>query len=131
MPSLHLDLDVVAAMLFGAALLHTFAAKAFERLAHHSPRHAGLWHLLGEIEVVFGFWAFVLIGTMAWMVGGEQAIEYAETRKYTEPLFVFAIMAVGAMRRSLVIRLLEKVELFLYRRAIVIVSVTESFREDA
>jgi hypothetical protein len=92
------DLDLVAAVLFGLALLHTFAAKAFERLAHHSPRHGGLWHLLGEIEVVFGFWSFVLIAVMALMVGGGRAIEYAETRQYTEPLFVFTIMVVAASR---------------------------------
>ncbi len=92
------DLDLVAAVLFGLALLHTFAAKAFERLAHHSPRHGGLFHLLGEIEVVFGFWAFVLIAVMALMVGGGKAIAYAESRHYTEPLFVFTIMVVAASR---------------------------------
>ena len=92
------DFDLVAAVLFGVALLHTFAAKAFERLAHHSPRHAGLWHLLGEIEVVFGFWSFVLIAVMAVMVGGGQAIAYAESRSYNEPLFVFTIMVVAASR---------------------------------
>ncbi len=92
------DLDLVAAVLFGLALLHTFAAKAFERLAHHSPRHGGLWHLLGEIEVVFGFWAFVLVAVMALMVGGSRAIDYAESRQYTEPLFVFTIMVVAASR---------------------------------
>ncbi|RYG31612.1 MAG: glycosyltransferase WbuB [Burkholderiales bacterium] len=45
-------------------------------------------------------------------------------------LWPASIMAVGAMRRSLVIRLLEKLELFLYHRAAAIISVTESFRED-
>lgn len=45
-------------------------------------------------------------------------------------LWPASIMAVGAMRKSLVIRLLEKLELFLYRRARLIVSVTESFRAD-
>jgi hypothetical protein len=92
------DIDLVAAALFGVALLHTFAAKAFERLAHHSPRHGGLFHLLGEIEVVFGFWSFVLIAVMALMVGGGEAIAYAESRHYTEPLFVFTIMVVAASR---------------------------------
>ena len=33
---------------------------AVERLAHRYPRHAGVFHLLGEVEVVFGFWAIVL-----------------------------------------------------------------------
>jgi NAD(P)H dehydrogenase (quinone) len=37
----------------------------FELLAHRHPRHAGLFHLLGEVEVVFGFWAFVLMLAMA------------------------------------------------------------------
>jgi hypothetical protein len=92
------DFDRVAAALFGLALLHTFAAKAFERLAQRSPRHGGLWHLLGEVEVVFGFWAFVLVALMAWMAGGDRAIAYAESRQYTEPLFVFTIMVVAASR---------------------------------
>jgi hypothetical protein len=67
-------------------------------MAHHSPRHGGLFHLLGEIEVIFGFWAFVLIAVMALMVGSGRAIEYAESRQYTEPLFVFTIMVVAASR---------------------------------
>lgn len=45
-------------------------------------------------------------------------------------LWPASIIAVGAMRKSLLIRLLEKLELFLYRRADAIVSVTESFRTD-
>lgn len=39
-----------------------------------------------------------------------------------------SIKAVGAMRDSLVIRLLEQIEVFLYRRAVRIVSVTQSFK---
>lgn len=91
-------INLIAAVIFGLALLHTFSAKTFERLADRSPKHAGLLHLLGEIEVVFGFWAFVLIAVMAFVVGGQQAIEYAESRHYTEPLFVFVIMVVAASR---------------------------------
>lgn len=45
-------------------------------------------------------------------------------------LWPASIVAVGAMKKSLTIRLLEKTELFLYRRAKAIVSVTQSFRED-
>jgi len=40
-----------------------------------------------------------------------------------------SIRALGAMRQSMVLGLLEKVELFLYRKANVIVSVTYAFRE--
>ena len=41
-----------------------------------------------------------------------------------------SIVAVGAMRRNLALRLLEKVELFLYRRATRIVALTEAFKRN-
>jgi hypothetical protein len=91
-------IDMVAAGVFAAALLHTFSTKQFERLAHKMPRHAGLFHLLGEVEVVFGFWAIVLIVAMALLSGGSQALEYAESRNYTEPLFVFVVMVVAGSK---------------------------------
>jgi hypothetical protein len=91
-------IQIIALALFVVALGHTFAAKQFERLAHRFPHHAGTFHLLGEIEVVFGFWAVVLIIVMAFMSGGDAALRYAESRNYTEPLFVFVIMVVAASR---------------------------------
>ena len=91
-------LQLIGACLFGLALLHTFAAKSFETLAHRHPRHAGLFHLLGEVEVVFGFWAFILVVAMALFSGGATAIAYAESRQYSEPLFVFVVMVVAASR---------------------------------
>ncbi|WCM94159.1 putative Na+/H+ antiporter [Acidovorax sp. NCPPB 2350] len=90
--------QIVAAALFAAALLHTFAAGQFERLARRHPRHAGLFHLLGEVEVVFGFWAMVLVATLALLQGGGAALAYAESRNYTEPLFVFVVMVIAASR---------------------------------
>ena len=92
------NLDIIAAVLFAFALAHTFAAKSFERLARRHPGHAGLFHLLGEIEVVFGFWAFILLVMMSFVAGGKEAIAYAESRQYTEPLFVFVVMVVAASR---------------------------------
>jgi hypothetical protein len=91
-------IELVGAVVFGLALAHTFIAKYFEVLAHRHPRHAGLFHLLGEVEVVFGFWAFVLIAAMALLAGSKTAIDYAESRQYTEPLFVFVVMVVAASR---------------------------------
>ncbi|MCX7279394.1 MAG: putative Na+/H+ antiporter [Burkholderiales bacterium] len=91
-------IQTVAAALFALALLHTFAAKWFESLAHRHPRHAGLFHILGEVEVVFGLWAFVLVVAMALLTTGAEALAYAESRHYTEPLFVFVVMVVAASR---------------------------------
>lgn len=93
-----LNIELIAAILFAIALIHTFSAKHFERLSHRYPRHAGLFHLLGEVEVVFGFWAIVLIFCMALIDGGEKALAYVESRQYTEPLFVFVVMVVAASR---------------------------------
>ena len=90
--------QLAAAALFGLALLHTFAAKWFETLAHRHPRHADLFHILGEVEVVFGLWALVLIVVMALLGSGAEALAYAESRQYTEPLFVFVVMVVAASR---------------------------------
>lgn len=95
--------QLLGAILFGLALLHTFAAKSIEQLAHRHPRHAGLFHLLGEVEVVFGFWAIVLIISMAIVGGGASAIAYAESRQYTEPLFVFSVMVIAASRPVLAV----------------------------
>jgi hypothetical protein len=89
-------MQMIGAGIFALALLHTFSAKSFEVLARLQPRHAGLYHLLGEVEVVFGFWAMLLIVIMAFVDGGETAIEYAESRHYTEPLFVFVVMVMAA-----------------------------------
>jgi len=88
----------IAAAIFAVALLHTFTAKQFERLSHRFPRHSGVFHLLGEVEVVFGLWAIVLVVVMALVAGGSTALNYAETRNYTEPLFVFVVMVVAASR---------------------------------
>lgn len=92
------NINLIAAVVFGLALIHTFAAKSFDRIADRSPRHAGLFHLLGEIEVVFGLWAGIFIIIMALVSGGDTALEYLESRHYTEPLFVFVIMVVAASR---------------------------------
>jgi len=90
--------ELAGAIVFALALLHTFVAKRFERLAHRHPRHAGLFHLLGEVEVVFGFWALVLLIAMAVLAGPALALDYAQSREFTEPLFVFTIMVIAASR---------------------------------
>ena len=90
--------ELVCSLLFALAIVHTFSTKYFEHLAHLQPRHAGVWHWLGEVEVVFGFWALVLAITMFAMLGAAPAIEYIDTRNYTEPMFVFAVMVIAATR---------------------------------
>ena len=92
------QIQLVAAAIFALALLHTFSTKYFEYLAHTRPAHAGVWHLLAEVEIVFGFWAMILMVVMASMVGKGEALAYLDGRNFTEPLFVFAIMVVAGSR---------------------------------
>jgi hypothetical protein len=94
-------LQWVAGALFCLAILHTFSSRYFQRLAHQQPAHAGFWHLLGEVEVVFGFWAMVLIAAMFALQGTTAATTYVDSRDYTEPMFVFAIMVVAGSRAVL------------------------------
>lgn len=73
-------LQLISPALFAIAILHTFSTKFFEHLAHIRPAHAGLWHLLGEVEVVFGFWALVLVVTMFVVDGPMEATRYIDSR---------------------------------------------------
>ena len=90
--------EIGASTIFALAVLHTFSTAYFETLAKSHPKHAGLWHLLGEVEIVFGFWAAILVVFLALVDNLETARHYASTRSFTEALFVFAIMVVAGSK---------------------------------
>lgn len=112
----HEPFNLVVTVIFLLAILHTFAAARFMALAHavqhrHDDRSrargmpvrpsvkAELLHFLGEVEVVFGLWAVVLLATIAVHFGWDTATHYAnDTVNYTEPLFVVVIMALASTR---------------------------------
>lgn len=91
-------IEYIGAVLFFLALVHTFSTKYFVKLATKDSHHTGLWLMLGEVEVVFGFWAFILLAFMAAIGGYESAVEYLDTRNFTEPLFVFVILVIAGTR---------------------------------
>lgn len=95
MPS---TIELIATILFVLAIIHTFSVPVFAKLAHKQGPHAGVWHLMSEVEAVFGVWAAILIVFMAATGGISTAVEYMDTRNFTEPLFVFTIMVVAASR---------------------------------
>jgi hypothetical protein len=90
--------EIAGTAIFALALIHTFSTGFFQRLAHRYPRHEGTFHLLGEVEVVFGFWAMALVAVIMVSSGRTVAIAYVDGRNFTEPLFVFAIMVVAGSR---------------------------------
>jgi len=108
--------NLVALTIFLLAIVHTFAAARFTALAHRLqhqdeeraraldralvPRFTTeLLHFLGEVEVVFGLWAVVLMIALVTAKGWTTATHYLnDTVVYTEPLFVVVIMALASSR---------------------------------
>jgi hypothetical protein len=108
--------NLIATVIFAAAILHVFSAARFTALAHRvqhahdaRARAAGMparpsvaaefLHFFGEVEVVFGLWALVLgIAITAWHGWGTTTEYFNHTVVYTEPLFVVVIMALAATR---------------------------------
>jgi hypothetical protein len=97
--------NAIGTGIFLVAILHTFAAGRFAALAHHVQRrhdeqaHAQgrpsspsvreeALHFLGEIEVVFGLWAVVLLAAITAYAGWESATHYVnDTVNYGDPDF--------------------------------------------
>src|SRR5512136_606977 len=94
--------ELLATVLFGLAVLHTFCVKRFAHWAHRYPPGSvreNLFHFLSETEVVFGLWAATLfLGVAALQGSFQNAVRYVESLNYTEPKFVFVIMVVAATR---------------------------------
>ena len=108
--------NALATGVFVLAILHTFAAARFTAYAHRvqhrrddearaqgrPPRpsmRAEVIHFLGEVEVVFGLWAVLLMVAFSAYAGWASAEHYfGESVNYTEPLFVVVIMALAATR---------------------------------
>lgn len=108
--------NLIATVIFLLAIVHTFAAARFTTLAHALQQRrderaaaaglpsrpsvaAELLHFMGEVEVVFGLWAILLVAVIVSRFGWETAAHYVnDTVSYTEPLFVVVIMALAATR---------------------------------
>jgi Putative Na+/H+ antiporter len=103
-------IELLATVLFGVAVLHTFCVKRFAHWAHQYPSGSvpeNLLHFLAETEVVFGLWAAALFAGIAALKGSlHDAVAYIETLNFTEPKFVLVIMVVAATRP--VVTLAEK-----------------------
>jgi hypothetical protein len=108
--------NAVATGIFLVAILHTFTAARFTAFASAlQERHdrrlvadgrspspsvaAELLHFLGEVEIVFGLWAAVLLLALTLYAGWAPARRYLNDGvNYTEPLFVVVIMTLAATR---------------------------------
>jgi hypothetical protein len=93
--------QVSASVCFFLAILHTFSVQYFNKIAHrYRPGSVGenFFHLLGEVEIVFGLWAALLAFVIGLLMGFPIAQQYLETREFTEPMLVFVLMVICSTR---------------------------------
>jgi hypothetical protein len=109
--------NLVATLIFFAAILHTFMASKFMVLSHtwhhehaekikrgEARRHsvqfrAEVFHFLGEVEVVFGLWAVALIGAIVAFYDWSTVVTYIGHKvNFTEAAFVVVIMTLASTR---------------------------------
>ncbi len=112
--------NLVATLIFVLAIMHTFMASTFLKLAHKwSHEHeaklkaqgiedknnvsfkAEIMHFLGEVEAIFGIWLVPLIISALFMYPWgtiTSYFDYLYVNKYAEPIFVVVIMAIASTR---------------------------------
>lgn len=93
--------EITATVLFVVAIIHTFTASKFKVLAdnfHHGSFLHNFFHLLSEVEVVFGLWGAVLFILTAISSSYHEAVNYVDGLNFTEPLFVFAILIIASTK---------------------------------
>ncbi len=95
------SLEIAATVIFVLALIHTFSVKVFQNWAARYPEGSvgdSLFHLLGEIEIVFGVWAAIYVGLRMFVSGVGDGVTYLESLNYTEPAFVFVVLSLCSTR---------------------------------
>ncbi|HLB53191.1 MAG TPA: putative Na+/H+ antiporter, partial [Chlamydiales bacterium] len=101
---------LVSLILFFLAIVHTLSvhlvrswAKSLEtRQATTRKREKSvlvqILYLLSEVEIIFAFWAVPLFISMVATFGWKIALEYMNTRDYTEAIFVTVLLAIASTR---------------------------------
>lgn len=91
----------LATVLFAIAVLHTLFAHKIAAFAHKFKKGSlqeSFFHFLSEVEIVFGFWAFVLMLVLSLSADVPRAIAHLENLNFTEAAFVFVIMCMAATK---------------------------------
>lgn len=83
---------------FFSAVIHTFLVSKIRHFAHHFNEKTVLRKLftfLGEVEIVFGFWAFVFLICLSYKFGIDASVEYLNDIDFSEVVFIFAMMCMS------------------------------------
>ncbi len=115
--------NLAASLIFLAAILHTFFAPVFQRIAHklddehkeklrrekfrilHPEQRvpvsfiSSLFHFLGEVEVVFGLWIIPFAFVCEHYYSLDDFLRYIDyDTSFIEPLFIAVIMIIASSR---------------------------------
>ncbi len=109
--------NLVATLIFLCAIIHTFMTSKFLAIAHkweHEHREkiqqglahkhsvhipAGIFHFLGEVEVVFGIWAIALCTAIFLFHDWHTVVSYINHKvNFTEAMFVVVILILASTR---------------------------------
>ena len=108
--------NVIVTILFFLAITHSMLVSAIQKIAHKFEKNhqlliekgkrdknshsigASLFHLISEVEVVFGLWSVALIICIAIYFNWDTAVYYVNSLHYTEPLFIIVIMCIASSR---------------------------------
>jgi len=108
--------NLVATLIFISAIIHTLMSSYFIKRAHEREAYyqelikqgfvdknshsisAGVYHLLGEIEVVFGIWVIMLALFISMFYSWDTFVGFVDGLQYTEPLFIIVIMTIASSR---------------------------------
>lgn len=123
--------NLVGTLIFLGAIIHTFLASKFMASSHHLehehelkkeqglvPRNSvshksRLLHFMGEVEVVFGLWAALLVIAIVVYFDWTTAVDYISHKvNFTEALFVVVIMTLASTRP-----ILKLSEIFMHKAA--------------
>lgn len=95
----------VALAIFVCAIIHTLQVHKIQKFAHKIEIKTGkrtpLTHFLfflSQVEVIFAFWVIPLFMAISYFYSWSTALEYINTRDYTEPVFVVVILSLTATR---------------------------------
>jgi Putative Na+/H+ antiporter len=116
-------LNLVATIIFFAAIIHTFLTAQFRKIAHRYQRHydaieellpataspldsgkehdklifrAQLFYFMGEVEAVFGIWLVPLFVAIIAFHGWSTMVNYVGQVNVADAIFVVVIMAIAS-----------------------------------
>lgn len=96
---------IIASIIFLCAIIHTLSTyriqKWAEKLEIKEKKRTIpvlLLFFIAQVEVIFVLWAIPLFLAISFFYNASTALEYINTRDYTEPLFVVVILSLTASR---------------------------------